>query len=342
MLRRALTTSILLLLAGCDDRPTVPRPADEVPGEAMHHGRTLAAVGPAALSSILVYDTNITDGSPGAPHGGPRLWFAAGHLTDDGYVADEVVLGDYVPGSLFSSPRTALVSPCTGTATYADETWTIALGGSAECERYNGVFRPRPPWVDSWDDPALHPVAVAPAPPPVLRLVLPPPSTAFARALTGIDTMEPSESPCAVSLRAPDAEIASGASPGEAALRHAGEGGGEPFEIVRADSGEMLPSAPGNAGRYQALFVRTEHREPAVLDGTSFSAGLARGRAFLVDMEQGRVVCVGDVSATNGAAMDASSERSAAMWLTLQLMIAEQRAIALGLRAPGGAGPAPR
>lgn len=335
-MRRGVILGTVLLIAGCDERPTVPMPADTVPTAAQHHGDTLAAVGPAEVASIFVYDTNITDGSPGAFHDGPRLYIAAGHATDQGYVADGVVLGEHIPGSVFTSAHTALVSPCTGTATYAEETWTIALGGGAACEHWNGVFRARPPWVDSWDDPRLHPPTAPAEPhvPPALTILLPPPTTPFARALAGIDAMAPGDAPCPVSLHAPDAEIATGATPGEAALRHADDRDGERFEVMHAESGTTLPSAPASALRYQALFVRTEHREPSVIDDTSFTAGLSRGRAFLVDTSEGRVVCVGDVLATNGAAMTASSERSAAMWLTLQLAIAEERAIALGLRAP--------
>ncbi len=335
MRRSHVVVMLLAVLPACDDRPTVPVPAERIPEVAQHHGETLAAVGPAEMSSIFVYDDDMADGSPESGFGGPHLHVAAGHLTEGGgYVADEVVIGELVPGFLMFRGRSVVAHACSGTATYADATWTIALGGGADCERWNGVFRPRPPWVDSWDDPRLHPAPAAPVAPPVLRLVVPPPTTPFSRALVGLDAIEPGDAPCAVTLRAPDAEITAGATPGEAALHHAGEGAGEAFEVVRGTSGELLPSAPQSAERYQALFVRTEHREPAVLDGSSFSGGVSRGRAFLVDMTEGRVVCVGDVSATNGDAMSAPSERSAAMWLTLQLLLAEKRAIALGLHAP--------
>lgn len=52
-----------------------------------------------------------------------------------------------------------------------------------------------------------------------------------------------------------------------------------------------------------------------------------------MDTTEGRVVCMGEVAAQNGDAMRGSSEAMAEMWLTLQLGIAEERAIALGLHA---------
>lgn len=321
----------LVFVAGCDRRPVVPSPRDPVPTEARHEGERLAAVGPAAVPFIRVYDDNIY--GEGNPRDGTRLYIASGHVTEDGYLADRVVLADHVPKWLFRPAHAALVSECTGTATYADGTWTIALGGSPACESTNGVFRARPLWVDSWDDPRLHPVAAAPEPPPTLTLVLPPATTPFARAIAELPAIEPSDQPCGVTLRLPSAESASGARPDEVPVGALVEREGESFEVVRATSGAMLPSEPGGPARYQVLYVRTAHRDPRILDRVSFVGGRSQGRAYLVDMTEGRVVCAGDVSATNGDSLDASSQRSAEMWLALQLAAAERRAIALHLRA---------
>jgi len=327
-----LGTLLALLILGCDDRPEPTRPAVIVPNEYQHHGEELAAVGDATMSSIFVYDDSIADGTPSAPFGAPHLFITRGESTDHGYVASALAIGVVASGVFSSSWR--ITTTCAGTASYADATWTIALSGDPACTQWNGTFRARPSWVDSWDDPRLtaaaEPASVAVDPP--LSLVLPPPTTDFARALVGLDAITPSDAPCAIALHAPDVETTSGDRPGEAALQHAGEGGGETFEVIDATSGETLPSAPESPARYQALFVRVVHRDPVVSDG-AFDPGVARGRAFLVDTVQGRVVCVGDVAAENGTGIQARDEAGARMWLTIQLQLAEERAIALGLHA---------
>lgn len=316
----------LLLLTACDSATEVRPLPVPIPSELQYHGVRLANVDPSApITELFVYDDDVVDATPGHDYDAPRLFVESGRSTEGGYEGSDVVISQLEQS--FWSSHWVVLERCTGTLRHADGAWTIALSGSPSCVHWNGTFRPEAP---SAGAPAAPVVASAPAP---LSLVLPPPTTPFARALAGLDRWQPSDAPCPVALRAPDAEVAGGARPGEAALHHAGEATGEPFEVVRATSGAALPSEAASSRRYQVLYVRTEHREPSIEDAYSFSAGRSAGRAFLIDTAAGRVVCVGDVAARNGEAITGASDREAEMWLVLQLQIAEERAIALGLHA---------
>jgi hypothetical protein len=318
--------AILVLLAACDDEPAIPDPSTPIPS-AFHHDFDRVPEAGAGMSVVYAYRDSFADGSPGTSFSGAHLFVTQGRTTEGGYVAERLVVGEIVDG--FWSSDWGPTATCGGTATFADGAWTIAVTGPAACVRWNGVYRHEIAGATGY-----YPAVPTEEPPRDPEIVLPAPTTAFARAIARLGELRASSERCPVALRAPDAEVASGDSPGEAALRHAGEATGEPFELMHATSGEMLPSAPESAQRYQVLYVRTRHVAPSVdPGGGTFTAGSSRGRAYLVDVPAERVVCIGDVEATNGDAISAPSERSAAMWLTLQLAIAEERAVALGLFA---------
>ncbi|MFO0682075.1 MAG: hypothetical protein U0234_08490 [Sandaracinus sp.] len=295
---RALFVLSMLLLAACEDPPA---PLAE-------QGPPLpeAALGHFGASGITVRGTVISDR---LMISSVQLCILGGAAGADTYEATRVVVCDTYRRSSEAAPYYYAVSPCTGGARFSVDTWTLDLHGSEACERFDGV----------------HTNA---APPPD------PGDAAFVAALAGLETLRASEAPCPVALRAPDAEIASGDSPGEAALHHVGEGTGEAFEVIHADVGGPLPTRPESPARYQAVYVRAAHTSPAIdPGGSTFTPGSSRGTAYLVDTTEGRVVCMGEVAAQNGDAMRGSSEAMAEMWLTLQLGIAEERAIALGLHA---------
>lgn len=325
-MRRVLAIGLLTwsVGSGCDAPPEIVGTATRIP-QALQDGR-FSASGPGPVTQLFVYGDSFADGTPGSPFGDAHLFVTRGHETSGGYVADEVVVGVLHDGLLraYWTPS----ATCAGTASYADDAWTLALGDDPQCARWNGVYRDaeaaRAPMIAA----ATAPVDAEPV------LVLPPPTTPFARALAQLPSLRASEAPCPVALRVPAEELTTSDSPGEAALRHAGEATGEAFEVLHAVSGEALPSDRGSRLRYQALYVQTTHAAPSIdPGGSTFTPGRSRGRAFLVDVEREQVVCVGDVHAQNGPAITGGSEARAALWLTLQLALAEERAIATGLHA---------
>lgn len=331
------STALLLtvLLVACDDTPKV-QPIDEA---APHTVGEFLREGGSGVESIFEYGRDF--GSSGEHF---HMFIEAGHREgDEGYVATELVLAELYRPLIGDSIWTP-VHRCTGTATREGSPegrrWTLELGGPAECARWSGVFVHSAPWASPSAARAPEPTEpTEPSEPSApAELVVPAPSTPFARALADAAALTPGEAACPIRLRRPSEAATAGVSPGEAALREQDSyaASGEAFGVVRATSGQTAPADPDSADRYQALYVRTVNRQPRV-EGMGFFAGESRGRAFLVDTREGRVVCVGDIRATNGDAIQAprGDARRAEMWLNIQLLLAEERAIATSLRVPG-------
>lgn len=328
----ACVSMLITMVVACGPPPRPAQPEDYVPESMQGHFMTTDG----SHWHLYVHDASFAVADTAIEYDS-HLAITSSQLEGDRYVARAgQTVGPH--STLFGGVEHRIDATCTGTGTFENDTWTLAFDGDLSCRSYNGTFtrfeqpaeRPRrTPRGEASHDGQLH-------------LLVPPDETPFAHAIQGAETVTPGEAPCPVALRTPSADVASGDDPGQAAIRHQGEDEGAEFEVIHVDSGVELPTQPESRQRYQAIYVRVEHSEPSVeWTAGTFEAGTSRGRAFLVDTQEGRIVCVGDVAAQNGDAIQGSSEASARMWLTLQLEIAEERAIALGLRAPAEAAPAP-
>ncbi len=323
-------TAALVLGTACDGREVAPPDYHDVLKATMGDYERVGE--PGAPPEKMYANSRFSGPSAGPGEEKERLAIVHGHETVGGFLADELMAEVYVPGT-FTTGSDRVVARCDGSATWADAEWTVSLTGPESCTRWNGTWTQVKP---------LFPEVKKRAPTlPAERilgedpvLVLPPAATPFSTAIARIGVLRAGDQPCPVVLHAPDAALVASATPGQDALRLGSSFTDEPFSIVAADSGAILPDQPASTARYQALYVRTSHAEPEVAKhGHTFTPGHSAGRVWLVDMQAGSVVCVGDVRAENGDTMEGSTEREAGMWLILQLGMAEERAIALGLYA---------
>lgn len=321
-MQRTLMLLSLTVIAGCSP-DVMPWPSESV-GSAMQ-GVYDNVNANAAMRSISVAPSYFANGDNYSADD-VRLHIAVGVATPGNYRATSLFLATMHEGWIHSN--WAKQQDCSGEARFANNEWTIQLTG-AECARWNGVYRHHEP---PPQEPAVEAIPST-IPERPLELVPPPPTTPLARALQSLGTLEASDQPCSISLQLPDTSLVESATPGEAALRNPSQGG-EEFEIVRVTSGTPLPAQLSPSYRYQALLVMTAHSDPVVnMSDHSFDGGHSRGRAYLVDTQENRVLCIADVDAQNGDGIRGHSESEALMWLRIQLMLSEQRAIALGVRA---------
>lgn len=318
---------LVIALAACGGPPPLPPPPRvPIPESMQAHFMT----DDGTHLHLWAHANYLTTAPTGIEYGDTRLHVTSSRLEGERYVIDRVaVIGTH--SATFGGIERRIDTTCGGTATYENDAWTLALTGDYPCTQYNvrfTRFEPR-------ETVARRTPRGEPSHDGVLHVLVPPDDGPFAHALQGIETMRPGDAPCPVTLRAPHEDQASGADPGAAALRHRDEGGGEEFAVVRVESGVELPNTTDSRARYQAVYVQVESVRPSVdAANRTFVSGFSRGRAYLVDTQEHRVVCVGDVSAQNGDRLRAQSNQYAELWLGLQLATAEERAVALGMRAP--------
>lgn len=69
--------------------------------------------------------------------------------------------------------------------------------------------------------------------------------------------------------------------------------------IATANALALRIASPNAWPRYDVVLVTTKLKPPSALGPTSFSPGAVSGRAYVYDFSKHRVVCAGDVEATN-------------------------------------------
>lgn len=176
------------------------------------------------------------------------------------------------------------------------------------------------------DDKPPPPTATKPPPPP-------PDRSAYDRAVAGHESWRPSADPCPIKM-SPLPPPKPGENLGQLALNVGAREGRLNTNVVKSfDEGKPLGTT-GDA--VEVLYVESTRVDPA-LDPSSqtYTAGTSKGTAYVWDRAASRFACMAEVNARSSASVTSlgKEDRSAALWLALDLMFAIEREVADKARA---------
>lgn len=123
-----------------------------------------------------------------------------------------------------------------------------------------------------------------------------------------------------------DLALEQGRKPGQIDLHTVKSLGGAP----------MTFGAPGDA--VDVLYVETTHVAPTIAADDTFTPGLSEGTAYVWDAAASRFACIASVRATSSPEVTAlgRQDRSALLWLAIDLETSIERAIVANARAIEG------
>ena len=310
---------LLLLLAAC----STPLPDSRVTVSNALQGTWVRVEG--AERTVFAAD-GLTPQPPNPM--APKLFFLKGGGDDEKFLVTEVALARYTKAVVGGGSYT-LMELCGGQVEVTPAGMTVALQGSPDCTAWNGPY--------TLQEPLQKPPP--PAPPPVHLgdvpdVRLPSGDGPYLQLLAKLPKAKATEKACPVQLRRPSAIVTDSTTPGQDVLREPPkEESGEVFEVTRVASGTELPATVPGSKRYQVIYVTNRDERPVVHPDNSFTPGLSAGRAWLLDLEQSKLLCMGDILVESGQSMSGRNRGEATTYLYLQLVARVNAAIVDALRA---------